>query len=143
MSNEIHSSGNGRIRRGFDWTVRRHPSVAAGVAGAAITLAGAYVAVHADDGGENVAATRRPPAAGAAPAVPPSGGDAKPTPPAPGAESRPTSPRRLWPESPPRSGPGAPPGIPHSPLSRAGVGSGAGGDEGDEGEEASGPVRRP
>jgi hypothetical protein len=142
VSNEILSSGKERIRHGFDWTVRRHPSVAAGIAGAAITLAGAYVAVNADHDSENVAAKRPPAAAGAAPAVPPRGDGATPppgsgaeSPPKPAPESPPESPR----QPPPRSGPGAAPGIPHPPLSRADVGS----DAAAGGDEASGPGQRP
>jgi hypothetical protein len=158
VSNEIPSSGKERIRHGFDWTVRRHPSVAAGIAGAAITLAGAVavVAVNTDHGSDNPAATR-PPAAGAAPAEPPRGEGAKPpprsdseSPPKPPAEAPPSPP-----ESPPRSGPGAPPGIPHPPLSRADAGSGAAaggsaaggsadGEDAAGGDDASGPpVQRP
>src|SRR5262245_6107598 len=78
VSHEILSSGKERIRHGIDWTVRTHPTVAAGIAGAAITVAGAYVALSVDDGQRNVAATRPPAAAGAppvarAPAAPPTG----------------------------------------------------------------------
>jgi hypothetical protein len=112
VSHDNFSSGKERIRHSFDWTVRRHPSVAAGIAGAAITLAGAYVAVNADGGGENVAATR---------------------PPADGSAAGPDRP------SGPRSGPGAPPGIPHPPLSRADADSGAAAGP----DEASGPQQRP
>jgi hypothetical protein len=143
VSNEILSSGTERIRHGFDWTMRRHPSVAAGIAGAAITLAGAYVAVNADHDSENVAGQRPPAAAGAAPAVPPRADGATPPPPGPGAESRPEPAPELPPESPPQSppqlGPGAAPGIPHPPLSRADAGSAAAAG----GDEASGPGQRP
>jgi hypothetical protein len=67
---EIISQGKERVRHGIDWTVRAHPTIAAGIAGAAITVAGAYVALDADNDPGDVIAGRPPAAAGPAPAQP-------------------------------------------------------------------------
>jgi hypothetical protein len=87
---EIISQSKERVRHGIDWTVRAHPTVAAGIAGAAITVAGAYVALDAhNDSGDVIA--RPPAAARAAPVQPQAQGRqnerelARPQVPSPGA----------------------------------------------------------
>jgi hypothetical protein len=111
VSHEIFSSGRQRIRHGIDWTVRTHPTVAAGIAGVAITVAGAYVALSTGNGSENVAAARPPAAVGSAPAAPPRADIARP----PAHRSSPGEDR----PSGPGSGPGSPPGAPRPPQADA------------------------
>jgi len=141
VTNEIFSQSRERIRHTIDWTVRAHPTVAAGIAGAAITVAGAYVALNAGNSSEDAVRSRPPAAVGAPSTAPPQGKVPQATvPSAPSARpehgTEGGTPGR---EQAPRSGPGAAPdadrppkiGAPHD--SSAGGGSGGGGSSGSSG----------
>ena len=158
VTHEIISQSTERIRHAVDWIVRGHPTVAAGVAGVAIIVAGAYVALDAESA-PGAPGTSRPPAV--AGAVPPA--SQAPAAPSRTAPAVPKAPETAGPErdSRPRSGPGAPPdavrppqtGVADAPVARAnpaqapspggGTSGGSGGGGGPEPAPAEPPAAQP
>jgi uncharacterized membrane protein YgcG len=123
LTHEIISQSKERIRNGIDWTVRAHPTVAAGIAGAAVTVVGAYVALSTGNGNDAAVPARPPAAVGAAPNAPRLNDDLRPSPTGPSAPGHSARPDR------PESGSGAPPkadrpprtAAPHAPAAAAAV----------------------
>ncbi|HEX6472217.1 MAG TPA: hypothetical protein VF069_24210 [Streptosporangiaceae bacterium] len=144
MSHQILSHGKERIRKGIHWTVRAHPTVAAGVAGAAITMIGAYVAMSSG-GGQDMAAARPPAAVRTAPDAPATHPIAPSRSPSPAASRRPSVPI-VPPGAPGRPGGAAPvapaPAAANHPGSHPEGGAGRGGGGGGGGGEPA-PSRPP